>query len=321
MAAARTASHLATAASTGSATAVAASTAAAAAAAAMLARWALLLALSFSGLAIAQSEATLDQVYQAAQAGRVEQALQMMQPVLKAHPGSGKAHFVEAELLARQGRAAEARAELATAERLAPGLPFATADAVQHLQRALGVPQGVALPSSHGAGAFDRPAASPAWPGFGMPWGVVLALAGGALVAWLLMRLGRPASPPSVAAPDWAASAVDPAVPAMSPMPASYPGGMAQPAPALGLGSRLAGGLATGLAAGAGLMAAEAIGRNLFGGPAHAATQPSPGAAALGDGPVFGDASANPGMGGNDFGIGDAGTWDDEAPDSSDWNL
>jgi hypothetical protein len=321
MAAARTASRIVTTAST--VTIAATASAAAAAAAAMLARWALLLVLSFGGLAIAQSEATLDQVDQAAQAGRVEQALQMMQPVLKAHPDSGKAHFVEAELLARLGRAAEARAELATAERLAPGLPFAKADAVQHLQRAVGVSQGGALAGRHGAGAFERPGASPAWPGFGMPWGVVLALAGGALVAWLLMRLGRPASPPSsaVAAPGWAASAVAPGVPATNPVPAAYPGGMAQPAPAPGFGSRLAGGLATGLAAGAGLMAAEAICRNLFGGPAHAATQPSPGAAALGDGPVFGDTSANPDMGGNDFGIGDAGTWDDEAPDSSDWNL
>jgi predicted Zn-dependent protease len=54
-------------------------------------------------------DATVDQVYSAAKAGQVDQALQLMQPVLKDHPNSAKAHFVEAELLAKAHRYADAR--------------------------------------------------------------------------------------------------------------------------------------------------------------------------------------------------------------------
>src|SRR3974390_1542420 len=84
------------------------------------------------------AEPTIDQVYKAAEAGNFSQAQQMMDEVLRAHPNSAKAHYVEAELLARQGRVAAARDELRTAERLEPGLPFARAQAVQDLQRRLG---------------------------------------------------------------------------------------------------------------------------------------------------------------------------------------
>jgi len=263
---------------------------------------------------MAQGEATLDQVYQAAQSGHVEQALQMMQPVLKAHPDSGKAHYVQAELLARQGKAAEARAELRNAERLAPGLPFARPDAVQQLQRELG--QGPATAPPRQALASDRSAGPSS--GFGVPWGVLLAVAGGALAAWLLMRLGRPAAAAAPAtnspAPYMPASGVEQAVPAVAPL---SPVGTAAGG---GLGGRVAGGLATGLAVGAGVMAAEAIGRHLFGGPAQAAT-PAVAHAVQDFDPVFGDASANRDMGGNDFGVSDAGSWDNVAPDSSDWDA
>lgn len=285
------------------------------------ARWALLLALSFSGWAMAQSEPTLDQVYQAAQAGRVEQALEMMQPVLKAHPGSAKAHFVEAELLARQGQAVQAREQLAQAERLAPGLPFAKTESVQSLQRALAAPQGgKVLDVGHRAAMGER--AAPA-SGSSMPWGVLLAVGGGALVAWMLMRLGRPApaqtfsSPAGSAAPvagqGWAVPGMNTSVPA-SGMPMQSTGG--------GLGSQLAGGLATGLAVGAGVVAAESIGRSLFGGAAHAAPAPVP-PIPSGYDPVFGNTAANPDMGGNDFGVNDAESWDDGATGggSSDWDT
>ena len=49
----------------------------------------------------------------------------MMDQVLRHPPNSATAHFVMAELLAKEGRVSNARSELATAERLAPGLPFA----------------------------------------------------------------------------------------------------------------------------------------------------------------------------------------------------
>src|SRR5262252_7779712 len=81
-----------------------------------------------AGSAFAQ-EPTLHEVYQAAQSGNMSEAQRMMKEVLRAHPDSAKAHYVEAELLAKQGQLAAAATELNTAERLEPGLSFAKPEA------------------------------------------------------------------------------------------------------------------------------------------------------------------------------------------------
>src|SRR3954447_19299730 len=80
---------------------------------------------------------TLDQVYRAASSGNLAQAERMMDQVLREHPNSAKAHYVQAEILAKQGRMSAAQTALATAERLQPGLPFAKAESVQELQRSI----------------------------------------------------------------------------------------------------------------------------------------------------------------------------------------
>ena len=284
-----------------------------------VARLALLLALSAGGQAMAQTEPTLDQVYQEAQAGRVEHALQLMQPVLRAHPGSAKAHYVEAELLARQGSASKAREELGVADRLAPGLPFAKPESVQSLRRELASPDGVARSSF--ASSIGR---APAAPGSSIPWGVLLAVGGGGLVAWLLTRLGRPAAGPGLAVP--CAYAAQSPAPAWAPAGMSAAGGIpvSAAAPGLaspggGLGSQVAGGLATGLAVGAGVMAAEAIGKSLFGGQQHAAGMQGLPAETRSD-PMVVNTAANPDLGGRDFGVNDAGSWDDAGGGGSDWD-
>ena len=84
-----------------------------------------LAAASFMAAGASAQDPTLHQVYQAAQSGNFSEAQRMMDQVLHDHPNSAKAHYVEAELLAKQGRFAAAESELATAERLEPGLPFA----------------------------------------------------------------------------------------------------------------------------------------------------------------------------------------------------
>ena len=81
---------------------------------------------------------SLHQVYQAADTGRLDEAQTMMHDVLSAHPNSSKAHYVEAEILAKQGQFPKAEAELAMAERLEPGLLFAKPQAVQDLRGLLG---------------------------------------------------------------------------------------------------------------------------------------------------------------------------------------
>lgn len=82
-------------------------------------------------------EPTVTQIYAAAQAGKLELAQAMVKQVLVAHPDSAKAHFVQSEIYIRQGNISKARDALNAAERLAPGLPFATEAAIKALRSQL----------------------------------------------------------------------------------------------------------------------------------------------------------------------------------------
>jgi ATP/maltotriose-dependent transcriptional regulator MalT len=68
----------------------------------------------------AAADPTMHQVYQAAENGRMTEAQQMVDQVLRDHPKSSKAYYLEAELEAKQERLAKGRAELARAEELSP---------------------------------------------------------------------------------------------------------------------------------------------------------------------------------------------------------
>lgn len=83
------------------------------------------------------AEPTIHEVYVAAQAGKYAEAQNMMDQVLQAHPNSATAHFVEAELLAKQGRFVAAQRSLAKAEQLSPGLPKVKPEAVAKLKSLL----------------------------------------------------------------------------------------------------------------------------------------------------------------------------------------
>ncbi len=276
-----------------------------------LGKWLLVGALLGFGLAMAQPEPTLNQIYTAAQSGHMEQAQTMMQQVLVAHPGSSKAHFVQAELFARQGKLGLARESLAMAEKLAPGLPSIKQESVQSLRAQLAAK---AAPPPANSAVQRRPAAALAQdnaPASSFPWGLALALGGGAIGLAIYLTRRKP-------------------VAAYQPQPQAYPsqgaGGLsgpqgfgasntvgpgmmqqpyAQPASS-GLGGKIMGGVATGLAVGAGVMAAQAIGRTLTGNhdqgarPAEASTNND-----------FQSANSNPDMGGENFGVNDAASWDD----------
>ena len=275
-----------------------------------LGRWLLVSALLGFGLAMAQSEPTLGQIYEAAQGGRMEQAQTMMQQVLVAHPGSGKAHFVQAELFARQGKLGLARESLATAERLAPGLPSIKPESVQSLRVQLSA-KPTAAPANNAAQHRPTAVAQDSAPVSSFPWGLALALGGGAIGLAIYLTRRKPAPVYEQQAQPYAnqgASGLNGpqgfgASNAVGATPMQQPSG--QPAGS-GLGGKIMGGVATGLAVGAGMMAAQAIGRTLTGNHdqgGRAADTPA--------GNDFQSANSNPDMGGENFGVNDAASWDD----------
>ena len=234
------------------------------------------------GTALADADPTVHQVYEAASSGHLDQAQQMMDQVLRDHPNSAKAHYVQAELYAREGKPSLARAELGRAELLEPGLPKENPRSVAELKSELGLTRGANPPMS---------AIRESGPHFPVGAVVILALVLGVL--WMLFRRRRASAQYlSAGVPATASGAYGPG-PAAGPL-----GG--------GLGSTVAGGLAGGLAAGAGLVAGEALAHRLLEG-GHSGEPPLP---------VADDSesnAANGDMGGRDFGVDDPGSWDDNS--------
>ena len=72
---------------------------------------AICLTLSFSAPIFAEGDPSMHEVYVAAQEGKFSEAQAMMDQVLKDHPNSAKAHFVEAELIAKQNKLGAAATE------------------------------------------------------------------------------------------------------------------------------------------------------------------------------------------------------------------
>ena len=249
----------------------------------------LVIAIAFAGPVLAAADPTLNQVYEAARSGHVAQAQQMMSQVLRDHPRSAKAHYVSAELYARQGDLTTARQELSTAEQLEPGLPFANPASVQALRRELSQ-----APPAHTLPAFESQAHS------SFPWAAVVVVVAGIGVLWLFMR--RRSSP--------ATSQYAGQYPGAAPTPpggAPGPGG-AGVAPNVGggIGSGIAGGLASGLAVGAGVVAGEEIAHHFLDSGRHEG-----GAPPAANEPV--ENPQNPDMGGSDFGVPDgSSSWDDD---------
>ncbi len=273
-----------------------------------------------AGYAMAQSEPSMSQIYATAESGKLAEAQMMVQQVLVSHPKSAKAYFVQAELYARQGQADRARESLSTAEKYAPGLSFAKPEAVQAL-RAQVAARSVARPLSgqsngYTAAAAPKPSST--------SWAVPLLVTAGVMVgAYFLLRRRIPApnvQPPLYANPNGMNGPASFGTGANAMQQPGYPQAGYPPQPAgSGLGGRIMGGVATGLAVGAGVMAAEAIGRNLMGGQNNAAAQ----ADRVGASNDFEPIATNTDMGGANFGISDP-SWDDggsmDVGGGSDWD-
>lgn len=266
---------------------------------------------AFSAPAFA-ADASMDEVYQAAKAGKYTEAQAMMDKVLQDHPNSGKAHFVEAELLAKQGKFAAAKMELSTAQRLAPGLPFAKPAAVQNLQNLLNdAPnaQPTSRPTSYAPQQQQAPSG-------GVPWGLLIVGVG--LIGFIVFAvkfMGRRNNPTysfngGNGAPQ----------PGMQPAMQGY--GNQYGAPAMGpgmggglggggIGSGIVGGLATGAALGAGMVAGEALVHHFTDGDRNSSNNNFTPAPAAPDN--YDQRLRNDDMGGNDFGVSDSSSWDDSS--------
>ncbi|HWU01794.1 MAG TPA: tetratricopeptide repeat protein [Novosphingobium sp.] len=276
------------------------------------------LMVSVPGAALAASP-TLAEVSAAAHAGQVDKALDMMGQVLKDHPDSAKAHFVEAELLAKQRRYAEARTELAKAESLKPGLPFVRAQSVTALKQQLNGGPAATTATTQGSEA-------PAQQRKSFPWVPVVLI--GALVFGFLAFLRRRSAANAAYQAPMSGGGYNPGYgPQGGPYGGSGYGGQGFGGPGYGgpgyappqqggLGSGILGGLATGAAAGAGFAAGERVVDSIFGN--HNNEGQHRAASSQQD---WDPSQTNTDMGGDDFGI-SGGDWDDGGSSgggSDDW--
>lgn len=242
----------------------------------------------------ADADPSVQQIYDAARGGHLDQAQQMMNQVLRDHPSSSKAHYVQAELYAREGNVGLARSELSRAEQLDPGLTKESPRSVQELKAQLGL---VRHNESSFGGVTTGAVSTPHF-----PWGTVVILALVVGVFWMLFRRRSTYTQ----------------YPAAGGAPGAYgPGGYAGPSPGYGgpggvagggLGSNIAGGLAGGLAAGAGIVAGEELAHHFLDGDRRQGLPPPADDGSWGSG-----GNPNADMGGSDFGVNDPGSWDDSA--------
>ncbi len=266
--------------------------------------WQVVVFLGFALTALGASAAspTADDIYQAARAGHLAEAQRMVDQVVAEHPKSAKAHYVAAEIYAKEGQVAIARNELQTAEQLKPGLPFAKPQAVAELQALLAAPTAPAQQHMR-QGSFP----------FGPLVMVILAI--GVVIVVIKAMAARTANQVYYAGGNQT-------YPNGGYGPGAYPPGGYPPAgPAGGgLGSSIVGGLATGAAVGAGMVAGEALAHHFLDGDNAQAAQAATSAVQPAQ------FVQNDDMGGNDFGLNDAGSWDDsgdtfaDSSGDSDWS-
>ena len=252
--------------------------------------------LIFASLTMADNDPSLHQVYSAAQAGKLDEAQQMMDKVLHDHPNSAKAHYVEAEILVQRGQLGAASSELANAERLQPGLPFAKPEAVQALKNRIAAPYAAPSAPVHSSS---------------FPWGMLLlGLASIVIITFIVRAMNARNSSYFPAGPQ----------PGMQPMYGNNPYGPMSPGPMAGggMGSSILGGLATGAAVGAGMVAGEALVHHFLDGNSSGNAN---GVVPAADSYAAGSSD----LGGADFGINDASSWDDssrfaDSGGSDDWS-
>lgn len=257
------------------------------------------------------ADPSMAEVYRAAESGNFSQAEAMMKQVLTDHPNSAKAHFVHAEILAKEGRLAAAKDELQIADKLAPGLPFAKQEAVRSLEARISAPAPMPTQPVNNAYASNQAAST----GSGLlPW--VLGFAALAFVIFIVRMMTRPREIYSPMPGYGGNNGLQPS--GYGPTPMGGPGMMGGGG---SMGSGILGGLATGAAVGAGMVAGEALMHNVLGDHHSSSSNPSSGQGFQDNG-FQPSPDSNYDMGGSNFGINDASSWDDSSSSgggSDDW--
>lgn len=280
-------------------------------------------------------EPSIDDIYKAAESGKLSEADSMIAKVLAAHPGSAKAHFVHAELLAKEGKLGAAKTAYTKAEELAPGLPFAKPEAVAGLLKRIdggGSSSGSTAESASRSAVGSSyasatpPAAEPSGLGTPAKAGIVVLLLAAGFFMFKRVSGARPGSngtpvnpQAGYANPSYAGGATGYAPGSMA--PASYPPNYPPAAPAPSATSGIGGALMTGAAMGLGAVAVEQAVRHF-----SQRDRPDDIVERRRDQPAFDNnlgPDTNADMGGSDFGVSDAGSWDSSGggggDSSSDW--
>lgn len=193
---------------------------------------------------------SLEDVEHAVHRGDYAAAESMTREVVTERPNSAKAHYVLAEILAHEGKLADARTEAAAARRIDPDIRFTSPEKFRQFEAQLGGGNGAAATRAAPAKVAKESGGSSS-----MLW--VLLLVGAAVVFFAMRRRSPPMQPPNYANGP-AGMPGGPGYP-----PTGYPGYKGPMNPGSGLGGKVAAGLG-GLAAGmvAEHLLEEAMGRH-----------------------------------------------------------
>lgn len=247
------------------------------------------------GSGAAAAEPTLHDVSQAVKGGDYVEAQHLMDDVLKLHPDSARAHFVEAQILVREGHMSNAESELTAAERLNPTLSIARPSALTELREAIARSQAPAH-AVHDAPLRSNFLITRVLPATALLLGIALLLRSRNRSSW------PPRNPTS-----------------MSPTPVYNTAGVgAFNPPSVSGGSGILGSLATGAAVGAGMIAGESLMNRFLDGGHRSAGFFQPEAVDDADGMSVGPRYD---WGGDDFGVSDTSTGGDDGSNTSsdDW--
>ncbi len=227
-------------------------------------RW--LLAVSLFWLAsTAHALPTVADVEAEVQKGNYAQAQSMMQEVVSAKPGSARAHYLYAEILAHNDDFAQASREAALAKQIDPALKFTQPEKFNAFEQLLArEAQRIGSAPRAGSSLDSLSRAVPTLPAApmqveprrveasrpGVPtWVWMAGLVGVALIVWRVMSRSSAASPSMGATGSPAYGATSGYAPPYAPPYAPNPGAAPSGAGLMGVGLAAAGGVAAGMLA------------------------------------------------------------------------